>query len=261
MKRRGGREELARVVVPPKYPTAAMFIDESGSKGSGNRFFVTAMVKVRRPGDLSRSIQAVRDRYRFRSEFKFGDLTKGALNAYKDVVDVLAESDARIAAFVVDKQIYDPFPEGEAWQAHAWAAAQLIIGNTNRRELVGVLLDGISTPTGVALDEEVRRTVNRRFKATSVVTSVCLDSKTSDGLQMADLVASAVAHERHNGRSGQTRGDGKESPKTQLSKYVRRAFDLDGFDDCRTQKVSILTAQRRPRIPRLGLTAGQTMTN
>lgn len=237
------------IKVPANYPTAAMYIDESGSKGSGSAFFVMGLVKVRHPGALARDILAVRDRHRFRNEFKFTNVTKGALPAYLDLIDVLADSDARIGAYVFDKARHDPFPGQPPWRVHANAAYQLVVGNVNRRELVSVLLDGIATPQEIALDELVRQRVNGRFKATSVVTCVCLDSKSSDGLQAADLVASAIAYERHAwaGQSKHPPGGEAQTPKAKLSRHLRRAFDLESFDDVRTDRVNIYTEPARTR--------------
>jgi len=48
------------VHVPPKYPTAMIFVDESAVKVSAGRFFVVGAVKVRKSGQLLRSVQAVR---------------------------------------------------------------------------------------------------------------------------------------------------------------------------------------------------------
>ena len=38
------------VHVPPKYPTAMIFVDESAVKVSAGRFFVVGAVKVRKSG-------------------------------------------------------------------------------------------------------------------------------------------------------------------------------------------------------------------
>ncbi|MEE6273479.1 DUF3800 domain-containing protein [Georgenia sp. MJ206] len=226
-----------------------LYIDESGSKGSGSAFFVMGLVKTRRPGDLARSILAVRDKHRFRPEFKFSNLTRGAEPVYMDLIDVLADSDVHIGAYVFDKGRYDPFPHGPTWRVQATAAYQLVVGNVNRRELVSVLLDGIATPEGTALDEEVRRRVNGRFKHTTVVTAVCLDSRSTDGLQAADLVASAIAFERHMwaGESKRPPGD-LATPKARVARYLRRAFDLDSMEDIRTDRVNIYTEPGRSRL-------------
>lgn len=187
-----------------------------------------------------RVIRDVRDRTGFgNSEFKFSEINRGSFSAYCELIDRLAESEAHLAACVVDAQQYNPFSPGEAaWQVHARVAAQLLAGCINRRELVTVLMDGISTPVGCSLEDDVRRRVNRKFGGTSIVGAVCLDSRSNDGLQVADLVASAIAFER---RLAKGAGGKSSSPKARVAGRLRAAMSLDHFGDQRTPRVNILT--------------------
>jgi len=249
------------VVVPKDYPTSLIFMDESGSKSGAGNFFVMSAVKSRDPGKLMRSVKSVRDRNNFTSEFKFGDITKGALPAYFDLVDAVAESDAHIAACVVDRAQSDPFTKGQAeWEHHAKIATGLLIGCINRRELVSVVMDGISTPTGIALDDKIRTRVNRKFNSISVVAALCADSRTSDGLQIADLVASAIAFERRqqSGVSGR-RVPSTTSPKAKVASRLMAAFSVSSFDDYRDGRVNIATWGRSP-APRILGSIGQLST-
>jgi hypothetical protein len=52
---RGRSINADAVTVRPRYPTAAVFIDESGSRAPANEFFVVAAIKVREPGRPERS--------------------------------------------------------------------------------------------------------------------------------------------------------------------------------------------------------------
>jgi hypothetical protein len=136
--------------VPLRYPTAAIFVDESGSKSTAGQFFVVAAVKVRHPGRLARAIREVRDRTGYGSELKFSGITRGSLTVYYELIAALEASDANLAACVVQGDVYNPFRQGrEVWRVHAEVTSQLLVGCINRRELVGVHLDGISTPPGV----------------------------------------------------------------------------------------------------------------
>lgn len=227
------------VSVPPRYPTSLIFLDESGSKATSSRFFVVAAVKLREPGRLARAIQDLRDRHGFRGEFKFAEITRGTLPVYYDLIDQVQESDAHLAACVVNRDVYNPFRGGKPpWRAHAEVASQLLVGCINRRELVSVLMDGISTPRGCSLEDTVRELVNRRLRATSVVTSACLDSRTNDTLQVADMLAGAVSSERRRvvGESGRP-----TSNKAKVAERLGTAFDHPGLLDGRTARVNIAT--------------------
>jgi len=107
-------------------------------------------------------------------------------------------------------------------------------------ELVGVHLDGISTPAGCSLEDEVRRMTNRRLRATSVVTAVCMDSKTNDLLQVADLVAGAIFHERRQAAISET---APRSNKGKVALRLAMAFDRPGLVDGREARVNIATCQ------------------
>ena len=91
------------VHVPPRYPTALIFVDESAVKVSAGRFFVIGAVKARRSGQLLRAVKDIRDRHGYQDEFKFSKITRARLPVFCELVDVLEQSDAHIAACVVDR--------------------------------------------------------------------------------------------------------------------------------------------------------------
>jgi hypothetical protein len=146
------------VQVPQKYPTALIYVDESAVKASAGRFFVVGAVKVRRPGQLMRVVRDIRDRHGFRDEFKFSRISRGKFPVFCELIDAIEQSDAHIAACVVDRDKgTDPFAGNSAeWFVHARITAKLLVGILNRRELASVLLDEISTPMGCAFDDTVR---------------------------------------------------------------------------------------------------------
>lgn len=237
MERSDGRSDV--VAVPLRYPTSAIFVDESGSKTTAGRCFVVAAVKLREPGVLARAIQDVRDRNQFFHEFKFSRISQGNYPAFCDLVDALAESDAHIAACVVDGRAHNPFRGGRpVWQVHAAITSQLLVGCINRRELVGVLLDGISTPRGCSLEDTVRKATNKRLGATAVVSAVALDSRSTDILQAADLVAGAIFHERNRVPGA---GGRPESHRRKIALRLAAALGRPGLADAREGRVNIAT--------------------
>lgn len=231
-----------RISIPRDVQTPVYFIDESGSKGSGGQFFVMAAVKTTDPDYLTRGMMTIRQRAGVHSELKFRNVTKGSLDLMKQFVELLHASGASLGAFVIDKSIFDPLQDKELWRGHAWTTSRLIKGMTTRRELATLIHDGISTPKNVAYGTFVKKTINDGYRTTRVISAISLDSRTSDGLQLADLVASAIAFERKMVR---TRGAEAflqaNSPKAQLARYLSRTFDLPSFDDIKTQRVNIKT--------------------
>ena len=242
------------VTVPLRYPTASIFVDESGSKSTaGGQFFVVAAVKVRQPGLLARAILDVRNKTGHYNELKFSGITRDSLPVFHQIIDALHESDATLAACVVQGSVFNPFRGGKAvWQVHAEVTAQLLVGCINKRELVGVHLDGISTPLGCSLEEQVRRQTNQRLRATAIVSAVCLDSKTNDLLQVADLVAGAIFHERRRAFSD---SDQPRSVKGKAALRLATVFERPGLTDGRDDRVNIATYRGRSTTTRSTLRA------
>jgi hypothetical protein len=227
------------VHVPLKYPTALIFVDESAVKVSAGRFFVIGAVKVRRPGQLLRDIQDIRDRHGYQEEFKFSKITRARLPVFCELVDTLEQSDAHIAACIVDRTNgTDPFASSDPqWVAHARVTAKLLVGVINRRELAAALIDQVTTPRGCAFDDTVREMVNQRMKSTSLVAASCIDSASNDGVQLADLVAGAVAH-----HCGQTAGTSyANSHKGKIAARLAAAFGVSNLGNIRTDRVNIAT--------------------
>lgn len=171
--------DVARV--PPGYPTALIYVDESMVKASGGRFFVVGAVKVRKSGQLMRAIRDVRDRHGFHDEFKFSRISRGKFSVFCELIDVLEQSDAHIAASVVDRTHgEDPFStEAPDCVVHARIMSKLFTGIINRRELVSALIDEVSTPRDCAFDDTVREMVNKRLGATSLVTAASIPGATT----------------------------------------------------------------------------------
>ncbi len=177
------------VQVPPA-PTNDLY-HGSAVKASAGRFFVVGAVKARKPGLLMRAVRDIRDRHDFRDEFKFSKISRAKLPVFCEVIDVLEQSDAHIAACVVDRtKGADPFASEDAqWLAHARVTAKLLVGIINRRELASALLDEVSTPKGCAFDDTVRDMVNRRMRATSLVSAACVDLSLHHGVQPSRILS------------------------------------------------------------------------
>lgn len=226
--------------------TSTFWIDESGSKSTANRCFVVAGIKTRHPDDLLRQIRSVREHHDHWNELKFGRLAAANYRVFTDLVDVLEDSDARLAATVVDSRS-NPFPGQEQWRAHAKIVSQLVIGNMNRNEVATVLMDGISTPPGQSLGRAVKRTVNSKLGGTFVTSAISLDSRSNDLLQAADLVAGAIFHERTTAGGGP-----RKEEKVKVARRLASAFGAEDLTDQHARRVNIMTltggSRRRPRL-------------
>lgn len=246
------------IVVPVRYPTASIFIDESGSRATMGSAFVIAAIKLREPGRLSRSVRDLRDRYGFDHEFKFSEINRSSSHVYVELLRLLHASDATIAATIVQSSVYNPFSGGkDQWRVHAEVTAQLLRGCINKRELVGVHLDAITTPAGCSMEDTVRNLVNSRLRSTSVVSAVCLDSRTNDLLQVVDVVAGSIRYERRVATSGPA---GASASKATVARELGGLFGRPGLADGKDARVN-LRVFRGPRAEQVRRTKLTVVTS
>lgn len=219
--------------LPVSHPTAVAFLDETGSI-SHDRFFSVGCLILPEPSLILRSIQKLRDVHHWYTEMKWVEVTQTSYPLYRDVLELVSRSDARYACFVADRESADPVARfGDAWLAYEKLAAQLLIGAARPGELVSVLADNYSTPDNVVFEIDVRREVNQRLKKL-VLVSVCrLDSRSSDGLQLVDILTGAVTFE-YRQAAGLA---GSRSAKAKLATDLRQLYGarslIGGFKNSR----------------------------
>jgi hypothetical protein len=207
------------------HPTAIAFLDESGSMPR-DRIFAVGCLKLSQPSVLLRQIRKLRDQRHFYEELHFTRLTRSSLSLYFDVLRLIASAEAQFSCFVADRKMADPVARfGGSFRAYEKLAIQLLIGSTRPGELVTVLADEYSVPDDSTFEETVKSEVNSRLGRLAVTTVCRLDSRSIDGLQLADILTSAVAFEFR-----QSIGlAGRRSPKAQLAKRIREEFGFTSF--------------------------------
>jgi hypothetical protein len=202
------------------HPCSACFLDETGAI-SRDRYFAVGLVKLAEPARLIRALTKLRDQKHWYREIHFTDLRPNRVSLYQEVVDVSFASGLEFWCFVADRTAADPIGRfGTPWDAYGRLAEQLVVASIHPGELVSIMADNYSTPDHIQFEEQLKSNVNRRLNRLSVVTACRLDSKSCDGLQVADLLTSAVAHEFR----ASTGGASHTSPKGQLAAYVRKGL-------------------------------------
>lgn len=178
------------------HPCATVFLDETGAIAR-DRIFAIGLLKVAEPATLLRAVQKWRDRRHWYNEIKYYDVTRGSLDLYREVVDIsLGAAGVQFYCFVADRDVADPVTRfGTQWDAYEKMAEQMVTASIKPGELLTVLADNYSTPDEVLFEQTLRANINRRLRRLAVVSVCRLDSKSSDGLQVADLLTSACALE------------------------------------------------------------------
>ncbi len=220
------RRDRTRRALAIDHPTSVAFLDESGSIAQ-DRIFAVGCLKLENPSVLLRALQRLRDRRQWYAEIHFQQVKDRAIPIYQEIIELIAAtSGATFSCFVADRHVADPVQRfGSPWRAYEKLATQLLLGSIAREELVTVLADDYSTPPGVQFEVDVREEVNRRLGRLGVVSICRLSSHAADGLQLVDLLTSAVCFEyRQSVGLAAT-----QNPKAELAHFVRQTFAVDSF--------------------------------
>jgi hypothetical protein len=210
------------VALKRNHPVSTAFLDESGII-SADRFFSIGMVKSNKAPKLLRAIHKFRDQNHWYQEIKWFDITAKSVPTYKQIIDIcFANADLlEFWCFVADRTVADPIARfGSQWDAYGKLAEQLVVASMHPDELVAIMADNYSTPDHILFEEDLRAAVNRRLSRLAAVSVVRLDSRSSDGLQIADLLTSAVTFEFRQAAGLAS----VKSPKGQVAAYVRKAL-------------------------------------
>lgn len=203
------------------HPCSTGFLDETGAIAN-DRIFAVGLLKVPEPAPLLRAVQKWRDRKHWYNEVKFTAVTRDSLDLYKRVIDTAMSATAsNYFCFVADRDVADPVERfGSHWDAYTKLAEQLVVASVKPPELVSILADNYSTPDDVLFEETLRANANRRLRRLAVVSVCRLDSKSADGLQVVDLITSAIALEFRIEAGLAKPG----TPKAMLAAHVRAAL-------------------------------------
>jgi len=230
-------------VLRREHPCATAFLDETGAIAS-DQIFAVGLLKLTEASRMLRAIQKWRDRHHWYKEIKFSHVTAGTLSLYKEVAELcLTASEPDFFCFVADRSKDDPIARfGTHWDAYGKLAEQLVVAVIRPPELVALMADNYSTPDHILFEENLRSNVNRRLRRLALVSVCRLDSGSSDGLQVVDLLTSATAYEfrQHAGLAG------SGGPKDELAKFIRNGMGTESvLKGYRCAKYSIAIYRER----------------
>lgn len=252
-------------VLPPGHPTAVVFLDETGVvHRASDRYFGIGCLKARDPSPLLQGLHRLREQAGFHDELHWADFDKAKLRGRDDLVElgkaaidlVFDSDDAEFCCHIADRAAGDltarfhrhPYPGHKAYE---WLAAQVLDAAVGDTEIVTVLADRLSTSPAVRFESDVAAVVNQRRRRLAV-SSVCrLDSRSTDGLQLVDVLLGATALDLRQGRTG-----GARQKQALLEHLLDRcgwpSFRPGGRSHAGKFTVKLLSKPRRARRIRRG---------
>jgi hypothetical protein len=181
--------------------TCFCFLDETGLIHSDkDKFFALGIIKCSNPEKIYNKIRKIRQKYNYNEEMKWSELTrKIRFNVAREMFDIFLTENAEFNGIILDKDKLD-FEKhynnnlNKAYRSFSISLLKLIIGK-NPDEVLIILADDYFTPVGIDLEVTIKKFINDHYKK-FVVAGVCqIDSKSSDLLQLTDLILGAIVYD------------------------------------------------------------------
>ncbi|MGH2864212.1 MAG: DUF3800 domain-containing protein [Solirubrobacteraceae bacterium] len=251
--------------LPVAHPTSTIFLDETGIVHPRDQYFGIGVLKLIEAAPLLRDIQRLRDRFDFREELHWAGFDKatslGAVRRLEFAKAAMAlffeADDARFCCHIADRQNGDVTAQ---FKGHPHAGelayeklATRVLGEViDEEEIVAILADGRSTSPEVDFERAVANTINNLRGCLAVATVCRLDSRSTDALQVVDLLLGATTLDLRQGRTE------SGSQKQQLLEHLLEhcgcaSFRPEGREDPDGRwKVKLLARSRKTRRKRRG---------
>jgi uncharacterized protein DUF3800 len=251
--------------LPASHPTSTIFLDETGIVHRRDQYFGIGVLKLVEAAPLLRDIQRLRDTLDFREELHWANFDKGAkrggtpgLDFATAAMDLFFEAeDASFCCHIADRQNGDVTAQFKGHRharelAYEKVAARVLGEVIDDQEIVAILADGRSTSREVDFEHTVASTINNSRERLAVASVCRIDSRSTDALQVVDLLLGAATLDLRQGRTG------SGSQKQQLLEHLLEHCDCASFrpegreDPDGRWKVKLLARSRKTRRKRRG---------
>jgi hypothetical protein len=234
-----------------------VYVDESGVANQSRYFALGALVFRRDHGLVTNEIAVLRDQAEWRKEAHFVEVNRTTAHLYRAAVDIVAKSDGRFVCAVVDKDEWNPLASRrDSWKTHAQLTIQLLGAVVGKgHPILSVLIDHLTTPAAVNYEGYVATAVNRTQGYLAIAGVNRMDSRSCIGLQLADILTGAVAHQYRQDKDPTARAG---SPKGQVAAHVAQAWNLStlvGAGSPRFKVVELSKPRRRRPVASAAETA------
>lgn len=227
-------------------------MDETGVLNrSDDRFFALGIIKLNQPETLYNPLQRLRDKNQFYDEIKWKNISVKNYPMLTKVLDLFVNHpEAKFAAVVLDKKQLDfqTYFANNFWKVYESFTTLLLKGNVAKNESLVVLADYYPSPKDNLFEQNVKDRINLFLKRPAILTVCRLNSKTSDLLQMADLLLGAVVYElklKHKLISKPSK------IKQKFLVKIKKSLEVDTlYRGAKKRKLNILffTGNKKPQI-------------
>ncbi|KPJ56104.1 hypothetical protein AMJ49_05700 [Parcubacteria bacterium DG_74_2] len=181
--------------------TCFCFLDETGLIYSKrDQFFGLGIIKCKQPQRLYNRIRKIRHKYNYREELKWSTIDrKIRFDMAREFFNIFLTEDAKFNCIILNKNELDFKGHYQnnlykVYRNFTIALLKLIVGK-DPEEVIILLADDYFTPDGESLEDSIKGIINDHYQK-FVVAGVCqIDSKSSDLLQLTDLILGSILYD------------------------------------------------------------------
>lgn len=178
--------------------TVFCFFDETGLLNtSRDKFFAVGMIKVNKPETLYLDIKNLRDKYHMYDEIKWNKVNKRDHNFYRELLALfMKHKNARFSCYIFRKTDLDIKAHfgGNLYHAYQSFAVMQICANLLPSESAVILMDDLSTPSTVNLEQNIKKKANIKLQRRAVHGVCRIYSQGSELIQLNDLLLGAIVY-------------------------------------------------------------------
>lgn len=224
--------------LPRGHRTAHLFVDESGIARQSPILVLGALRFSSGHGRLINQLTQFRQRTNWRAEMHFSEVKRPSAHLYREALRIALRSDLQFTCLVIDRTRPNPFfrPGGTPWKTHAQATIALLNRAIDANEVVSATIDDLSVPAQVNYEEYIRNAVNATCDRLAVATVCRMDSRACWGIQLADVLTGAVAHQYRQLIDPRVKAS---NVKGDLAAFVAEQFAVPSLVGARTARLRV----------------------
>lgn len=175
------------------------FLDETGVLNKPNdRFFGLGVLITGTPQTLYSKTQNLRDRSGFYDEVKWKTISSKKIPMIKEFINLFQKDlNSSFCCLFLDraKLDYKKYFQNNYWKVYESFTVHLICASLPKGTRAVILADSYPAPEGVNFEENVIKRINLKLNREAILGICRINSKTSDLLQLNDLLLGAVSYE------------------------------------------------------------------
>ena len=184
-----------------KVKLPVFFLDETGILNKkDDPFFALGVLRTERPHELQRVIKTLRDRAHYYEEIKWNKMSPLKFDLSKNIITAfLSNQSATFSCHIIRKTEVDFEKHFQNDLTKVYKSFSVILLKNNidptGNEVSTVIADDYFYPDGANLELAPRAIVNDHYKKLKLACFLQINSKSSDLLQLTDLLLGAVLYD------------------------------------------------------------------